>query len=142
MSDFSSNCRRIEIEDRADSGEGKAVLGIGLNPLPCLAGLSRDLPAVGLAQEPFAFEAAKSILKDSYVQALQPTVCRRVDDLDGQDDGGDKQRGHVHDNISLILIVGISTENIRAGSRLGRVTVFHCLKKCPLISNRESCSAL
>ena len=93
LSDLSPDCLRIEIEDRAHGGEGKTVLGIGQQPLPRLVCSSRDFSVSAPA-----VEAPESILEDGQAQTPQPAVYRRVDDLQGQDDIGGKQTGHIRYN--------------------------------------------
>jgi len=88
LSEHSPDSLGIKIEDRADGGEGKAVVSIGQKPLPRLVPLARAGYAAPVASADL--QILESILKDGQAQAVQPAVCRRVDDLHGQDNVGGK----------------------------------------------------
>ncbi len=81
LSDRSPDSLHIEIEDQADGGEGKTVVGIGQKPLPRLVPLASAGSAAPVAS--VDLQILESILKDGQAQAAQPAVCRRMDDLHG-----------------------------------------------------------
>jgi len=88
LSDLSPDCLCIEIEDRADNGEGQAVLGVGQKPFP------RFMPIASAGYVATAdradLQTIEGILEDGQAQTLQPAVWGRVDDLHGQDNIGGK----------------------------------------------------
>jgi hypothetical protein len=78
----------IELEDGADRGEGEAVVSVRQHPLPGLVPGASAGSAAPVASADL--QILESILKDGQAQAAQPAVCRRVDDLHGQDNVGGK----------------------------------------------------
>jgi hypothetical protein len=75
------DCLDVEIEDRADGGEGEAVVSVREHPLPRLMPMASAGSRVSIAS--VVPQRLEGILKDGEGEALQPTVCRRADNLHG-----------------------------------------------------------